>query len=456
MTLLEQKLRIDADRATAELPLFLLYALAHSGGHIAPHEALAELSNDKQLSSIMKEFTKISKFYVALYKKYTNSLLALEKLAEAVNIDVIRRTIRSYTTGYLVSGKPLEVLLGVVNSVIANFEEVIRRKLSALTTAIEAISTLTAFVLLTVILASIFAENIAAIYLAALLVIAASAAIAISARIRVLDTYLQLNVKPYLGVAAETLALTALSLLVVKDISSTTFSILVPVLATGSLAIKLYYILYAKNYINSLKRLAYLARILVEIVSVKGVTRDVVVAIIKREGRDASSQIIYALRTGRPIPLRASDANKLAYLVSKTVSSALRAGGQAVKSLHIASAILELVSTTVSRIYTYTMAYSTTLAGVIAAMQLAIVLVANMLSDTTLSTTITSATASPLPFTQPLQHAVIDVHAAVILITVIGIAISYALTYASWRIPFYNHVPPIILLSAYIILQVYG
>ncbi|KSW11900.1 hypothetical protein CF15_03625 [Pyrodictium occultum] len=430
------RIRVDYERLAAELPLLMLYSLSYAGGNRAPHEALNDINRDEGFRTVLRESAKIASLYQMLVKKYGNTLLALEKVAERVASPTLSRIIRSYIASYILRGNPLDTLHQLAVMAVDAFEQRLREKVGTLIQGVELIATATVMVLLTVVLSSSISANYAAAYMAAVVVAAMSFAIALTTRVRILSVMLPRRISPMIDAVLLVLSVASLLLLVKGS------PLYATMLAITALPIHVYSLVRIKGDLTKLSKLIYAVHVVTEGLTLRLSNIDTIVAMVKGDGTE--SPLIYALRTGRAVPGNAEKWH-LAYLLSKVIASVVRSGSNAAKVSRIANAILESLHESTRMVFNKALVVNVLLASVVLVIAASTVYISKVFGS--------RFEASYAPFATAPIPASIDSTLAVKSIAIAGVGASFAIAYAVWGALAYNIAAPLIIVGGALLLM---
>jgi hypothetical protein len=421
-----EELRVDCDKLAAELPAFMLYALA-TGGRRAVHEALLELGRSGEAPDVLNEFAKLARIYDTFTRIYGNHAIALEKVSSTVCRDVLAPLFGDYVALQLTRGRPRELLVHIVGEVGKLFRRHLDVKLSQLLSAIEF-----AIMLLTVVIISIFISSF--ISLNASLISLLTTSIAVLAiplsrilRIEVLDTYVRSPKKHMLLLALDALLVT---LLVLGWLDAGVWV----VLATVTLTAKLVGILKLYKLIGSIGVLYRIAGLLSETLGIP--SKSLVVRRLQSLGSQGKI-LAYTLSRGRVPGIAGRDVSStLTLMLARVVALAGRSGGASLSAVRFSAGLLELIYSMTRRLFARFIALNALTAATIITVQWALVAVTKMVENTaTLSSMLI-----PLPDASMLASFSTQ-------LTFLGLILSYMVTYAVIKRPWLNFSAPIILLS---------
>ena len=434
---------IDCEKLAAELPAFMLYSISVSGGHVAPHEALALLERDETVSSYLSEFRKLSRIYAVAGRLIPNQLVALEKIAEELCPKVLLDIVKRYVFLYTARGSSKTVVADITSEVIASFKNYVSTRFSLIKSVVELVVLLLTSIVMGVFIASFLAANFSAIALASLVVAVAAIAMAAFTRIRVFETYLNKSRADVTGVAADILALTSLALSLAANKPAASL-----LLALLSLTLKAAQLSCLARKIGGIGRIVEVLKILSES-SLILASDKLLQQKLRSLGHSVGKVMAYTILKGRtPELLRREGEHKFLQLVAHIVMHVERSGGLEYSILRAARSLLEVVHS-LSRETMARMAIATVTIGVVViATQLSLGLLTSILNSN-MPATLTSYSPTGLIAGFPDKTAIrLVVH----YLTVSGVIVSYAVTYMFTRRTWYNLAPPVIALGTAIAL----
>jgi hypothetical protein len=418
--------KINCEKIASELPAFMLYALASVSGGSTIHEALLKLRSDKYLLEPLKEFTNASKIYSSFVKIYSNHIIALEKFSSIVCPNVLSRLFKDYITLYMAKGRPKETLVQLVREVNMIFKEYLESKISKILSLIEFIIATISAIIISIFISSFISININLITLSTIIISFAILSLLKILRIEIIDTYIKYSRRDLVLIVSDIMLISLLPL-------TNIFNLIMKIIFISIvLIIKIIGLVKLYKLINDIGLLHRIANLLSEVSAFS--SRNIIVKRLQMLGEQGKT-LAYTLLKGRtPMIRRDNSSSYLAVMLARIVAIAGRSGGESLTAIRMSAELLELVYSSMRRLFSRFITADLIIAGVVLVVRWALTVVTSMLRSSVVAG---SYAVIPLPDAKTLSLFSL-------LLSLLGLIFSYVITYIMIRRPWLNIAAPII------------